>query len=57
MQLKMKSFCTRGYRDNGEWFYREFEVPFVDDVELRLCTDEPRSNEEIALVLAEIYFD
>ncbi len=49
--------CTRGYRDNGEWFYREFEVPFVDDVELRLCTDEPRSNEEIALVLAEIYFD
>ena len=49
--------CTRGYRGNGEWFYREFEVPFVDDVELRICTDELRSDEDIALRFAEIYFD
>ncbi len=48
--------CTRGDLGNGEWFYREFTVPFTPDIELRICTDDNISDEDIGLQLVELYF-
>ncbi len=48
--------CTRGDLGNGEWFYREFTVPFTPDVELRICTDGTIDDEDIGLQLLELYF-
>ena len=42
--------------NTGPWFYREFDVPFGDRVELRICTDEGTSNEDIGVQLIELYF-
>ncbi len=47
--------CTRGDLGNGEWFYREFEVPFTPVVELRICTDQTIADEDIGLQLVELY--
>ena len=42
--------------NTGPWFYREFNVPFGDRVELRICTDEGTNNEDIGVQLIELYF-
>ena len=51
--------CTTG---NGccaqigmPWFYRKLPVPVADDFEVRICKDEARSNEDIAVENIEIF--
>ena len=41
---------------NLPWFCREFDQPIVtDDVEVRVCRDEERSNEDIEFDLLKLY--
>ena len=37
------------------WFCRELSEPTSDDLEFRLCGDEPRNNEDIPIDLVELY--
>jgi dynein heavy chain len=37
------------------WFYKQLPQPITDDIEMRVCTDEPRSTEDIAIEIIEIY--
>ena len=41
--------------NNPPWFCRQLPQPTTDDIELRLCGDEPTDNEDILLELVEIY--
>ena len=41
---------------NFPWFCREFDQPIVtDNIEVRLCTDEDRSNEDVQFDLLKLY--
>ena len=40
---------------NLPWFYRELDVTTIDDVEVRICRDQPSSNEDVLLEQLEIY--
>jgi hypothetical protein len=37
------------------WFYKELPQPTTDDIEMRVCTDEERSAEDIAIEIIDIY--
>ena len=37
------------------WFHKELPSPTSDDIEMRVCCDEDRSNEDIAMSSVEIY--
>jgi hypothetical protein len=37
------------------WFYKQLPQPTTDDIEMRVCTDEPRSTEDIAIEIINIY--
>ena len=37
------------------WFITELETPTSDDIELRLCMDQPEGDEDVAIELWEIY--
>jgi hypothetical protein len=37
------------------WFYKQLPQPTTDDIEMRVCTNEPRSTEDIAIEIIEIY--
>ena len=38
------------------WFYKQLsDRPTNDDIEMRLCRDEPRNNEDIAIEAIEFY--
>ena len=37
------------------WFLKELSSPISDDIEMRVCRDESRGNEDIALSSVEIY--
>jgi dynein heavy chain len=37
------------------WFYKQLPQPTTDDIEMRVCTNEPRSNEDIAIQIIDIY--
>ena len=39
----------------GRWFFRSFNLPVTDDVEMRVCSDEPRGFEDIAVRDVAIY--
>ena len=41
--------------NNPPWFCKQLPQPTSDDIEMRLCVDEPSSNENIALETVEIY--
>ena len=41
--------------NNPPWFCKQLPQPTTDDIEMRLCVDEPSSNENIALETVEIY--
>ena len=36
-------------------FYRQLPQPTSDDIEMRVCRDEDRSNEDFLLTFIEIY--
>ena len=37
------------------WFCKELSQPTTDDIELRVCTNQPRSNEDVAVEIIELY--
>jgi hypothetical protein len=37
------------------WFYKELPQPTTDDIEMRVCTDEKRNTEDIAIEIIYIY--
>ena len=42
--------------NNPPWFMRDLSPPgTTDDIELRVCRDEPRSNEDVGLKSVELY--
>ena len=41
--------------NNPPWFMKELPSPTRDDIEMRLCADEPRSNEDIPVEAIELY--
>ena len=41
--------------NNPPWFMKELPSPARDDIEMRLCADEPRSNEDIPVEIIELY--
>ena len=45
------SFNTR------PWFLKELSPPTSDDIEMRVCRDESRANEDIAMSSVEIYVE
>ena len=41
--------------NNPPWFHKELPSPASDDIEMRVCSDEGRGNEDIAMSSVEIY--
>jgi hypothetical protein len=41
--------------NNPPWFYKQLPQPTTDDIEMRVCTDELRMNEDIAIESVDIY--
>ena len=41
--------------NNPPWFHKELPSPTSDDIEMRVCCDEDRDNEDIAMSSVEIY--
>jgi hypothetical protein len=37
------------------WFYKQLPQPTTDDIEMRVCTDEERSTEDVAIEVIDIY--
>ena len=37
------------------WFYKQLPQPTTDDIEMRVCRDEGRANEDIAIDIVELY--
>ena len=62
-------FCDSGILWNGEcqrtdtccsfnnppWFYRQLSKPTTDDIEMRMCRDQVRNDEDIHIPITEIY--
>ena len=47
--------CSSSNSPSPPWFYRDLLHTTTDDIELRVCVDEGRSNEDIAIETIEIY--
>ena len=41
--------------NNPPWFCKQLPEPTADDIELRLCSDESPSNEDVAIEVIELY--
>ena len=41
--------------NNPPWFYRDLSHPIVDDIQMKVCRDEDRDNEDIAIEVIDIY--
>ena len=41
--------------NNPPWFHKELSTPTSDDIEMRVCCDEGRDNEDIVMSSVEIY--
>ena len=41
--------------NNPPWFYKQLLQHTTDDIEMRVCRDEERSNEDVFIQIAEIY--
>ena len=52
-------FCYGNHcmmRSTSPWFYKQLpDQPTNDDIEMRVCRDEPRQNEDIAIEAIEFY--
>ena len=49
---RFSSCCDR---DNRPWFCKELPANMTDDIELRMCFNENRSNEDVGLEIIELY--
>ena len=41
--------------DDPPWFYRQLPELTFDDIEMRVCRDQPHNDEDIAIQAFEIY--
>lgn len=41
--------------NNPPWFYKELPQPTTDDIEMRLCTDQGRGDEDSVVEIVDIY--
>ena len=41
--------------NNPPWFCKQLPQPTTDDIEMRVCMDQPNSNEDIALETVQIF--
>ena len=41
--------------NNPPWFHRQLPQPTADGIEMRVCRDQHRNNEDVAIKLVEIY--
>ena len=41
--------------NNPSWFYKQLPQHTTDDIEMRLCTDEVKGNEEITVEMIDIF--
>jgi hypothetical protein len=41
--------------ERGDWFCKELPQPTTDDIEFRVCTDQPRADEDVYIEWARIY--
>ena len=48
-------FSTCCSWNSPPWFLKNISPPTSDDIEMRLCTNEPRSNEDVYFETLEIY--
>ena len=48
------SDSTCCFFNNPPWFHKEL-VPTSDDIEMRVCSDQSRINEDVAITSLEIY--
>ena len=49
------STCSSSNSPSPPWFYRDLPYTTTEDIEMRACTDEGRSDEDIAIEAIEIY--
>ena len=47
--------CSSYNSPSPPWFYRDLPHTTTEDIEIRVCVDEGRSNEDIAIETIEIY--
>ena len=47
--------CSVDAVHNSAWFCKELPQPTTDDIEFRVCTDEPRNNEDVYIEHVELY--
>ena len=47
--------CCQRVRERSRWFIKELNAPSTSDIEVRICTDESRANEEIWVERMELY--
>ena len=43
------------YLNSPPWFYKQLPLPTTDDIEMRVCRDQPSNNEDILVKEIEIY--
>ena len=41
--------------NNPPWFYKQLPQPTTDDIEMRVCRNEAKSNEDISIEMFDIY--
>ena len=41
--------------NNPPWFHKQLSTPTVDDIEMRVCTDEEVANDDVAFGIVKIY--
>jgi hypothetical protein len=41
--------------NNPPWFYRHLPQPTTDDIEMRVCRDQDRDNEDVLIEVMEMY--
>ena len=41
--------------NNPPWFYKQLPQPTTDDIEMRVCRDDRRQNEDVRIQIAELY--
>ena len=41
--------------NNPPWFYKQLPQPTTDSIEMRLCRNDPVSNEDVVIEIIELY--
>ena len=47
--------CCQKVRERSGWFIKELNAPSTNDIEVRICTDQARSDEDIWVERFELY--